>query len=99
MDFESVDRYLLDGTPAKPAVVEQLLRMPEPPEVARPFLEGLRILGPRTPDLALIALRLALAGRPHDDAAVMAMRSLVERSRKGDVQARDAYARELATAS
>lgn len=95
MTFESLDRYLLGGTPAKADVVAALLAMQDPPEAARPFLEGLRLLGPRTPDLALVALRLALAGRPHDDAAVMRLRDAAERARKGDAEAAGAYAREL----
>lgn len=96
MEVTTLDRYLLDGTPAKADVVAQLLAMTEPPASARPFLEGIRLLGTRTPDLAFVALRLALGGRPHDDAAVIALRSLVERARKGDADARAQYARELA---
>ncbi len=95
MDLEAIDRYLLDGKPAKATVVAGLLSEKDAPPVAGPFLEGLRVLGPRTPDLALIALRLALAGHPHDDDAVKRVRSLVERARAGDATAREAYAREL----
>jgi len=48
-------------------------------------------LGARTPDLALIALRLVLAGRKADDAGVTHLRDLVGRARSGDAAARDEY--------
>lgn len=95
MSFESLDRYLLTGSPTKPDVVMGLLAMPSPPEAARPFLEGLRVLGPRTPDLALIALRLALAGKPHGDIDVTHLRGIVEKARAGDEAARHAYGETL----
>ncbi|MDQ2992079.1 MAG: hypothetical protein M3R30_04570 [Candidatus Eremiobacteraeota bacterium] len=96
MNFESLDRYLLTGSPVKAEIVTSLLAMQDPPDQARPFLEGLRVLGSRTPDLALIALRLALAGKPHGDGQVTHLRSLVERARGGDATAKEAYAAELA---
>jgi hypothetical protein len=96
MQLESLDRYLLTGSPVKADVVSALLAMPDPPDRARPFLEGLRVLGPRTPDLALIALRLALAGKAHGDGDVSRLRDLVERARGGDAEARLAYGREFA---
>jgi hypothetical protein len=96
MTVESLDRYLLTGSPVKAEVVATLLALPSPPDVARPFLEGLRVLGPRTPDLALIALRLALASKPHGDHDVTNLRGLVEKARAGDPGAREAYAAALA---
>lgn len=96
MDVAALDRYLLTGSPAKAEVVAGLLAMPSPPDQARPFLEGLRVLGPRTPDLALIALRLALSARPHGDHDVTRLRGLVEKARGGDAAAREAYAAEFA---
>jgi hypothetical protein len=95
MNVESLDRYLLTGSPVKAEVVATLLALPDPPDEARPFLEGLRVLGPQTPDLALIALRLALAGKRHGDIDVTNLRGLVEKARAGDGDARRAYASAL----
>ncbi len=57
------------------------------------------MLGPKTPDLTLIALRLVLAGKAADDVSVVRLRQLTDRARaKGiDVQsATEAYYKELA---
>jgi len=91
MSFEPLDNYLLTGAPPKGEVVAALLTQPPAAAGAAPFYEGMRLLGPRTPDLTLIALRLVLAGKRADDAAVVEMRDLSDRSRKGDTQAREAY--------
>ncbi|HEY1680507.1 MAG TPA: hypothetical protein VGF98_02560 [Candidatus Tumulicola sp.] len=91
MDFELLDGYLLDGRPAKASVVEQLAKLP-PSGPAAPFLEGIRLLGERTPDLALMAVRLVLAGKVADDAAVTAVRDAVQRIHAGDESARREYA-------
>jgi hypothetical protein len=91
MDFELLDGYLLDGRPAKAAVVERLVKLAPNPKTA-PFLEGIRLLGDRTPDLALIALRIVLGGGTADDATVSAARDAVGRARAGDVSARADYA-------
>jgi hypothetical protein len=94
MNFELLDRYLLDGVPSKGEVVTALLSEQAATPAARPFYEGLRRLGAQTPDLALIALRLVLGGKRADDESVTRMRSLVERARAGgpDAQsAREAY--------
>src|SRR5579871_3122666 len=92
MEFESLDGYLLYGTPSKAEVVRDLLqRRPEAPGAA-PFYEGIQRLGARTPDLSLIALRLVLAGKKADDAAVVRLRDVVERARSGDAAARAEYA-------
>jgi hypothetical protein len=91
MEFELLDRYLLDGKPAKPEVVDGLLAVRPDAPGAAPFYEGLERLGPRTPDLALIALRLVLAGRVADDASVAHLRGVVARARDGDDSARDEY--------
>ena len=93
MDFELLDGYLLDGEPTKAEVVRRLLDLPLP----APFFEGMRLLGTRTPDLTLIALRLVLAGKRADDASVIALRETVGRARAGDAGARAAY-RELLAA-
>ena len=90
--FESLDGYLLDGSPSKAEVVRELLqRRPDAPGAA-PFYEGMQRLGARTPDLSLIALRLVLAGKKADDAAVVRLRDVVERARSGDAAARAEYA-------
>ncbi len=91
MDFELLDGYLLDGTPPKSEVVRKLLEIRPPGEGAAPFYEGMSRLGSRTPDLALIALRLVLAGRKADDEAVAGLRDVVARARAGDAAARDEY--------
>jgi hypothetical protein len=91
MTFESLDGYLLDGVPPKAEVVQMLLEARPPAEGASPFYEGMERLGARTPDLALIALRLVLAGRKADDSAVMWLRAVVNRARAGDDAAREEY--------
>ena len=91
MDFELLDGYLLTGTPPKAELVRELLeRRPGAPG-ATPFYEGMQRLGARTPDLALLALRLVLAGKRADDEAVTWLRGVVERARAGDAAARDEY--------
>ncbi len=98
MEFELLDRYLLEATPAKDEVVKALLAERSNVAGAQAFYEGMRMLGARTPDLTLIALRLVLAGKRADDDNVVALRELAERARSGEgaVAARDAYMRALA---
>lgn len=78
-----LDSYLLEGRPGKDEVVAALLAQRPGGAPAAPFYEGLKILGPRAPDLSLIALRLVLAGKKADDRAVKHFRSIVEDARKG----------------
>lgn len=99
MHFELIDEYLLTGTPPKARVVKDLLANPSTLAEAAPFYEGMKMLGDRTPDLALVALRLVLAGKRADDASVVALRNHAEQARQGGAgaaAARDAYARALA---
>ncbi len=91
MDFDLLDGYLLDGVPSKPEVVRQLLERRPATERASAFYDGLQRLQARTPDLALIALRLVLGGVKADDARVARARDLVARARAGDADARDEY--------
>lgn len=91
MDFDLLDGYLLDGLPSKAEVVRELLRQRPQAEGATPFYEGMQRLGERTPDLALIALRLVLAGKKADDASVIRLRDAATRARAGDAAARDEY--------
>jgi hypothetical protein len=91
MDFELLDGYLLDGVPSKSEVVRALVESRPQAEGAAAFVEGMERLGARTPDLALIALRLVLAGRPADDATVVWLRDVVARARGGDCAARAEY--------
>lgn len=86
-----IDGYLLDAAPAKDEVVRRLLAAPSGGSAASPFYEGMRLLGKRTPDLSLMALRLVLAGKRADDDAVTRLRAIVERARGGDAAARDEY--------
>jgi len=98
MEFEFIDRYLLDGQRPKADVVKTLLAKPSDAPGAAPFYEGMRLLGARTPDLTLIALRLVLAGKKADDEHVLRLRDLVERARKGGTDGAAAsreYASEL----
>jgi hypothetical protein len=91
MNFELLDGYLLDGQPRKDELVRRLLESGPPSEAAAPFYEGLQRLGGRTPDLALIALRLVLSGAKADDATVVKVRDLIARAKAGDEQAREEY--------
>jgi hypothetical protein len=95
MDFELLDDYLLDGTPGKSEVVRKLLEARPAAEGAAAFYEGMQRLGAQTPDLALIALRLVLAGRKADDAGVTRLRDVIARARSGDAAARDEYHRAI----
>jgi len=99
MEFELLDGYLLRGTPKKSDVIGELLARPAPVPEAAAFYQGLKMLGARTPDLSLIALRLVLAGRKADDDAVVRLRSLIELARTGGpggASAREKYYAELA---
>lgn len=91
MDFDLLDGYLLDGMPSKGEVVRQLLERRPQAEKASAFYEGLQRLEARTPELALIALRLVLGGVKADDATVVRARTLIARARGGDAAARAEY--------
>ncbi len=91
MDFELLDGYLLDGVPPKAEVVRRLLENRPQAPAAAAFYEGLQRLGARTPDLALIALRLVFAGEKADDATVTRLRDLIARVHAGDPAAREEY--------
>jgi len=88
--FEQLDGYLLDGRPSKGRLVAELLAA-QASAPARPFLEGIARLGERTPDLALVALRVVLVCGHADDAVVVAVRDAARRARDGDEAARKAY--------
>jgi hypothetical protein len=99
MQFELIDEYLLTGAPPKARVIKDLLANPSDRAEAAPFYEGMRMLGARTPDLALVALRLVLAGKRADDTNVTALREHADRARAGGAgatAAREAYTRALA---
>jgi hypothetical protein len=98
MDFNLLDRYLLEGAPPKGQVVKELLKKRADVPGAAAFYEGIQMLGPKTPDLTLIALRLVLAGKPADDVHVVRLRHLSERARAKGVDAQsavDAFYKEL----
>jgi hypothetical protein len=98
MDFNLLDRYLLEGAPPKGQVVKELLKKRAETPGAAAFYQGIQMLGPKTPDLTLIALRLVLAGKPADDVHVVRLRHLTERARAKGVDAQtavDAYYKEL----
>uniref|UniRef100_E6Q0X6 Uncharacterized protein n=1 Tax=mine drainage metagenome TaxID=410659 RepID=E6Q0X6_9ZZZZ len=91
MMFELLDSYLLESSPAKGAVVAALLASKPSGEHVRPFMEGIARLREQTPDLALLALRLAAANLRADDATVLALRDASQRARSGDPAARESY--------
>jgi hypothetical protein len=99
MHFESIDEYLLTGTGRKAELIEKLLAQRSSVPAAAPFYEGMRMLGARTPDLTLVALRLVLAGKRADDASVVALRDHAQAVRaggEGAAAARAAYQQMLA---
>ena len=93
-----LDGYLLDGTPDKAAAIAAVLADREPVERAQAFYRALEALGARVADEALMALRLALAGRTPDDAAITTLRAHVAAARRGDAAARHAYLAAVETA-
>lgn len=98
MDFEILDGYLLDGSPPKAQVVHKVLKDRSELPAAEAFYRGIEMLGAKTPDLTLIALRLVLAGKRADDETVVRLRQIVEAARSngtGRAEAVEAYRREL----
>jgi len=87
MHFELIDEYLFTGSPPKAQVVAKLLSDRSSLAAAAPFYEGMRMLGARTPDLTLVALRLVLAGKHADDAGVVALREAAAKVRAGGDEA------------
>lgn len=83
MEFELLDGYLLDGSPSKAEVVRQLLARGTQEPAAKPFFEGMRLLGERTPDLSFLALRIVLSGKVADDERVVQLRDASLGARKG----------------
>ena len=81
----------MDGRPSKSDAIAAILGDRQPVAAAQAFYRALDLLGARVADEALIALRLALAGRPVDDDGVRRMRDLVAAARAGDAGARTAY--------
>lgn len=81
MEFDFLDRYLLDGAPPKGEVVKELLKRRRDVPGAAGFYQGMEMLGAKTPDLTLIALRLVLAGKTADDERVVRLRQISERAR------------------
>jgi hypothetical protein len=99
MNFDFLDRYLLDGAPPKAQVVKELLARRADVPGSAAFYQGIQMLGPKTPDLTLIALRLVLAGKTADDVHVVRMRQIVDRARAKGIDrqsAVDAYYKEIA---
>ncbi|HTV92406.1 MAG TPA: hypothetical protein VMG98_06790 [Verrucomicrobiae bacterium] len=83
MHFESIDEYLLRGAGRKADLIAKLLAARSTLPAAAPFYEGMRMLGARTPDLTLVALRLVLAGKRADDDSVVALRDHAQAVRDG----------------
>jgi hypothetical protein len=76
MGFEVVDGYLLGDAVSKPSVVAAVLADRSDAPAAAPFYRALEAVGARAADEAFIALRLVLAGRDADDAAVRRLRAV-----------------------
>lgn len=98
MKFDYLDRYLLEGAPPKAQVVKEVLKNRTDVPGTAAFYEGIKLLGPKTPDLSLIALRLVLAGKTADDTAVVRMRQIIDRARAKGIDhqtAVNAYYKEL----
>jgi hypothetical protein len=99
MNFDFLDRYLLDGAPSKAQIVKELLRQRADVPGTAAFYQGIEMLGPKTPDLTLIALRLVLAGKTADDARVIRVRGIIDRARAKGIDresAVEAYYKEIA---
>jgi hypothetical protein len=102
MDVMLLDEYLLHRRVAKRDVVASLLRKRQAAAGSAGFYAGIELLGEKTPDLTLIALRLALAGKKADDDAVVRLRALCERSWAGGpdgAAAAEAYYAQVARGS
>lgn len=82
MDVHPIDGYLLDGRPAKAQAIAAVLGDRVAAEAALPFYRALEAVGPQAADEALIALRLVIAGKPPDDAAVRRLRGLALLARR-----------------
>lgn len=93
MHFDLLDGYLLEGRPDKKSVVDRILREPPRAASAKAFVEGIRMLGSRTPDLTLIALRLVLAGKAASDESVVELKSLSDAARAGTPESAQAAVR------
>ena len=91
MDLHPLDGYLLTGSPSKDEAVTAVLADRQSIAGAQPFYRALDLLGAKVADEALIALRLALAGRPVNDDGVRELRSRLVAARSGDLAARAAY--------
>ena len=89
--MKALDGYLLDGSPAKADAVAAALADRDPGEFAQPFYRALEVLGAKTPDDALMGLRIAMSGRRPEDDDIRAMRAHVAGARAGDPAARAAY--------
>jgi hypothetical protein len=81
MSFHAIDGYLLDGRPAKGEAIAIVLRDRVTAERALPFYRALEAVGTRAADEALIALRLVIAGKAPEDAAVRRLRGLAALAR------------------
>jgi hypothetical protein len=86
-----IDGYLLDGSPGKAEAIAALLAHRDPGEPAQPFYRALELLGAKTPDDALMGLRIALTGRLPEDDDIRTLRAHVAAARAGDAAARAAY--------
>jgi len=83
MNFDSLDRYLLEGVGSKREVIASLLADRSAQPAAATLYRALEAVGPRVADEALIALSLILAGKTVDDEAIRHARDLVKTARSG----------------
>src|SRR5450432_1477335 len=87
MQFHAIDGYLLDGRPSKADAIAAVLSERVTDERAAPFYRAFEAVGVRAADEALVAMRLVLAGRPADDAAIRRLRGLAALARASDAKA------------
>ena len=76
MLFHPIDRYLLEGSLSKGEAIEQSLTARSAAPGAAPLYRGLEAVRGRAADEALVALRLAVAGKPPSDENVRRLRAL-----------------------
>jgi hypothetical protein len=81
VSFNPIDRYLLDGSLSKTEAIAQSLATRSAAPAAAPLYRGLEAVGGRAADEALVALRLAMAGRPTSDENVRRLRGLAALAR------------------
>jgi hypothetical protein len=87
----SIDRYLLGESRDRALLFGQIGGWQPDLPAAAPIVRAIAMIGARAADESVIALRLILAGRLTDDAAVTTLRNDARLAAKGDTAARERY--------